>query len=203
MSIDLRLGNCLDILPTIGRVDVVITDPPYGVNKAEWDDEFPTEWIELAERLAPRMLVMPGNSNLIKAGSALKDYRDCIVLYSTNGMTRSKIAFGNWIPVLASGDWKWEARRNVLEFIVSPTEKIDHPSPKPLAAMLKLIAQYTEPGWTILDPFMGSGTTGVACAKLDRNFIGIEMDKDYFSIAERRIKQAQIQLTLPLFAVAE
>ena len=73
-----------------------------------------------------------------------------------------------------------------------------HPTQKPLALMMWLLNNYTQPGDTILDPFMGSGTTGVACVKTGRNFIGIELDPGYYAIAERRIAEAQLQL--PLFA---
>jgi DNA modification methylase len=66
--------------------------------------------------------------------------------------------------------------------------------------MAEIIADFTNPGDTILDPFMGSGTTGVACVKTGRNFIGMELDKGYYDIAQRRIEQAQMQL--PLLEVA-
>jgi len=113
-------------------------------------------------------------------------------------MTRSKISFGNWFPVLACGDWKWEARPNYLPFNIKLTEKIEHPSPKPLEAMTILIQKYTNPYDIILDPFMGSGTTGVAAVQLNRNFIGIEIEPKYFDIAEKRIKEAQMQLVMDL-----
>ena len=76
----------------------------------------------------------------------------------------------------------------------------EHPTQKPISLYSKWIELFTNPGDTVLDPFMGSGTTGVACMKLGRNFIGIEKDAGYFKIAERRIAEAQAQLALPLFA---
>ena len=189
-------GDCLEVLRTLpaGSVDAVVTDPPYGIGKAEWDTKFPTAWIAEAERIAPRMLTMPGNWAMDKCMAAVSDYRDCIALWAKNGMTRSRIAFGNWIPVVASGDWKWKARPNLHPFVVNTKEKINHPSPKPLAAMVWLIEKYTEPGWTILDPFCGSGTTGVACKQTGRNFIGIEIDEKYCEIARRRIGEAASHL---------
>jgi DNA modification methylase len=74
-------------------------------------------------------------------------------------------------------------------------EKIenDHPCAKPLNVMSLLIRRLTNEGDTILDPFMGSGTTGVACMQLGRNFIGCEIDPKYFAIAEKRIKNASLQ----------
>ena len=69
----------------------------------------------------------------------------------------------------------------------------DHPTQKPLALMNELVRLFTQPGECVVDPFMGSGTTGVACAGLDRHFIGIELDPRYFGIACQRIDQAYRQ----------
>ena len=74
----------------------------------------------------------------------------------------------------------------------------NHPNEKPISLMSKLIIMLTDETDTIFDPFMGSGTTGVACMQLGRNFIGCEIDPGYFAIAEKRIKQAQMQMLLPL-----
>jgi DNA modification methylase len=71
-----------------------------------------------------------------------------------------------------------------------------HPTEKPRRLMAEIIADFTKPEQTILDPFMGSGTTGVAAVQLGRNFIGIEQSPEYFEIACERIDQAQRQLTL-------
>lgn len=76
----------------------------------------------------------------------------------------------------------------LLEF---PNEKTDHPTQKPVALYEYLIKTYTNPGETVLDFTMGSGTTGVACIQTGRNFIGVEMDAKYFEIAKRRIEAAQ------------
>ena len=72
----------------------------------------------------------------------------------------------------------------------------EHPTQKPVELMAYLIKTYSKEGDTILDPFMGSGTTGVACVKLDRNFIGIEIDPKYFEIAKRRITEEEAKLKL-------
>lgn len=68
-----------------------------------------------------------------------------------------------------------------------------HPSQKPIALIVELIERYTKPGQTVIDMFMGSGTTGVACAQTGRRFIGIEIDPTYFAIAEKRITEAYAQ----------
>ena len=86
-------------------------------------------------------------------------------------------------------------RENIWEFHAGNNgdETTAHPAPFPMKLAKDHLRSWTNPGDTILDPFMGSGTTGVACAQLGRNFIGIELDPDYFAIAEKRIKTAQSQ----------
>jgi len=193
-GIEIYHGDCRDVLAGMAdsSVDVVVTDPPYGVKKTtEYDDSiFPTFWIPDALRIAPRVLCMPGNTALIQAGEAFGDaYRDVIVLHNSNGMTRSPIGFGNWIPVIAAGAWKWEGRPNHIRFTVETTETIDHPSPKPLMAMRRLLTYYTVSDWTILDPFMGSGSTLRAAKDLGRRAIGIELEERYCEIAAKRLSQ--------------
>jgi len=78
--------------------------------------------------------------------------------------------------------------QDVLSFKIDGY-KPNHPSPKPLSCMKKLVDRISLTGQSVLDPFMGSGTTGVACKELGRNFIGIEIEPKYFAIAERRINQ--------------
>jgi site-specific DNA-methyltransferase (adenine-specific) len=84
--------------------------------------------------------------------------------------------------------------------VISDMTRIEkeHPCPRPLDSVEQIIMNFALEGGTILDPFMGSGTTGVACVKLNRNFIGIEINEDYFKIAQRRIAEAQAQITLGL-----
>jgi len=77
--------------------------------------------------------------------------------------------------------------------IVSAKDNTAHPTTKPLWLMQRLVTVSTNPDMTVLDCFMGSGTTGVACVQTGRNFIGIEIDPTYFAIAERRIAEAQKQ----------
>ena len=73
-----------------------------------------------------------------------------------------------------------------------------HPCPRPLSQVRHIIEQWVRPGGLVLDPFMGSGTTGVACAQTGRRFIGIEIDKTYYPKIKRRIAEAQLQMRLPL-----
>lgn len=84
------------------------------------------------------------------------------------------------------GIWRYPVERDKI-----------HPTQKPLALMRKLVSDFTDPGDFVLDPFMGSGTTGVACLELGRNFIGIELINKYCELAEKRLAQAEKQMALP------
>lgn len=78
-----------------------------------------------------------------------------------------------------------------------------HPTEKPVSLMKWAIEKYTKPGDTVFDPFMGSGTTGVACIKTGRNFVGIEISEGYYKVAEKRIREAQAQLPIPFDSTYE
>lgn len=190
----LILGDCLEVMKTLpaGSVDAVITDPPYGIQKAEWDNSFPTEWYAEARRLAPFTGIITDDYALRHSIPMVgEDYAGTVAARNINGMTFTKIGFSNWIACVLAGKVP-QRIQNSFEFIVFG-EKPNHPSPKPIVYMTKLISLLTRPGDTILDPFMGSGTTGVACVLTGRDFIGIEIDPGYFAAAERRIREAQMQ----------
>ena len=189
-------GDALEILPTLakGKVDAVIADPPYAVDFAAWDGALVDfRWLEMARQLAPSVLVGVRNMFAWPAPSWVGSYSYPLGL---------KVAAGGklnaWEPVLIYG-------ANCLpldsrQFPPVPSEHVEgHPCPKPLAPFRWLVGAAAAPGGIILDPFMGSGTTGVACAKMGRRFIGIEVDEKYFSIACRRIRDtyAQGDLFLP------
>ncbi len=91
--------------------------------------------------------------------------------------------------------WNGGGRRGVF---THPTAKGGHPTAKPVALMQELVALYTRPGDLVCDPFMGAGTTGVACLKLGRRFVGIEIDPNYYDMACRRLAAAAAEPPLPL-----
>jgi hypothetical protein len=171
-------------------VDAVVTDPPYGCDKAEWDSGFPTEWYQLAK--AKRVVTITGSAGLRDSLALVgEEFIDVIAARNLNGMTRGPLGFGNWLAAVVSRG-KPRQGTNAFDFKVLG-EMPDHPSPKPVAYMRRLIERVSEQGETVCDPFLGSGTTGVACVELGRNFIGIERDETYFELACRRIEQAQRQ----------
>jgi site-specific DNA-methyltransferase (adenine-specific) len=187
-GIELYLGDCMEILPHLGTVDAVVTDPPYGCNKAEWDKEFPVDWYQKAKGLSDSFVVITGSAGLKDSINLVgDDYIDCIIGHNLNGMTRGPIGFCNYIAAVVAGSKKPKQGWNAFSFSVRGT-KAEHPSPKPIEFMLKLIGRLS--AYTILDPFMGSGTTGVACIQLGRRFIGIEKEPKYFDIAVKRIEKA-------------
>lgn len=94
--------------------------------------------------------------------------------------------------------WNGGGKRGVYTHCVNANRQGEHPTEKPIPLMLDLVSDFTKPGQTILDPFAGSGSTGVACENLGRRFIGIEIDESYFDLACRRIADAVSRPRLPL-----
>ena len=187
-------GDCRDVLPYV-QADVVVTDPPYGIGKAEWDDVFPAWFISLALKAAPKMAMIIGPAALPQVFANLNgSYKDMLALYAVNGMTHGRLCFGNYTPVVLAGEWKKKAVQSVIKFSVNPgLEQVrGHPTPKPLQAMYKLCKDWTDEYETILDPFMGSGTTLVAAKRLGRKAIGIEIEEKYCEIAVKRLAQTEL-----------
>ena len=185
-------GDCLEIMPTLAdkSVDVVVADPPYGCGKAEWDDAFPVKWYMEAMRIAHTVVIITGSSGLYDSVPLVgTDFIDVISAWNKNGMTRGPIGYGNWIAAVIAGR-KVKTGQNFFSFSVSGS-KPNHPSPKPIEYMNKLIERVTCPGDTVLDPFAGSGTTGVACLNTNRKFILIEKDRGYCEIIRKRIAEHQ------------
>jgi site-specific DNA-methyltransferase (adenine-specific) len=187
----LYLGDCLEILPTLPKVDAVITDPPYGVGYAEWDESIP-DWLPAARDRAD--LVM-----FTTAPTTLWSYPrpDWLAAYSRQGATTRNAlgGFCHWTPVLIYGRPKLPVdfrasndKRAHLQAIADG--RAEHPSPKPIEIM-EWLCGLTE--GRVLDPFMGSGTTGVACVNLGCVFVGIEREPRYFDIACERIDNAYRQ----------
>ena len=200
MSVQLYLGDCLEVKKSMPdkSVDAVITDPPYGLDKkwtggtwftrgvykdgVSWDKKVPTEII-LSLTKYPVCVIWGGNYYELPPAR-------CWLLWDKP----------NAVPTMGQFEMAWtnlDKPSNKFSHSVNGWKR-EHPTEKPVALMKWILEKYTHEGDTILDPFMGSGTTGVACVQTGRNFIGIEIDPTYFAIAERRIKEAQEQLKLEL-----
>ena len=187
-------GDCLEILPTLPKVDAVITDPPYGIGFAGQ----PTKWQRRAGHTAQRW-----DDTTVGGLIGLLDVGRIQVIWGGNYYecppSRGWLA---WFkpdapPSMADFELAWtnqDRNSKLIAHSISATnwERVGHPTQKPLAVMRWTLNQFKD-AISILDPFMGSGTTGVACAKLGRKFIGIELEPKYFDIACERIQKAYDQ----------
>ena len=206
----LILGDCLEVMPLLGKVDAVVTDPPYGIGFPYNSHEDTPENLEaliqgmvpIARKMASRVVITPGNTNVFRYPPA-----DWIGAWTWDTTTaRGFWGWSQWQPILLYGEDVWPGtnskggplKSDRIHFSggeakINHADGGGHTCPKPLAFMEKLIGRFTEFGDTILDPFMGSGTTLVACAKMGRKGIGIELDQDYFEIACKRVEDAYRQ----------
>lgn len=186
----LYLGDCRDVLPTLPKVDAVVTDPPYGIGiaanpvrqkheKSDWDNAPPSS--ELINHC-----VAAGDSAIIWGGNYFGlPASQCFLIWD-------KMQPHDFSLAMAEQAWT-NIRKPAKIFRLSVTSyEKEHPTQKPVPLMKWCIGHLPH-GQTILDPFMGSGTTGVAAVQMGRDFIGIEREEKYFDIACRRIEQAQRQ----------
>ena len=198
----LYLGDCREVLPTLPKVDAVVTDPPYGIGFHYENDEdsrdgypeFCREWFSLCESIAQSIAISPGNQNVVM-WAGIKPWRHQVAWSKPNSIGRSPIGFCKWEPVLIWGEVGDQRADLFRTSIVVDRDAVGHPCPKPLAWADEVIG-YLPRRQSILDPFMGSGTTGVAAVQMGRDFIGIEREPKYFDIACRRIEEAQKQADL-------
>ena len=206
----LILGDCREVLPTLGKVDAVVTDPPYGigfpylsyVDTVESLQSLIGSIVPMARAMASRVVITPGNTNVFR-------YPPCDWIGAWTWDTTTARGFwgwSQWQPILLYGEDVWpgtasrggQLKTDRIHFSGGEAKIIDadgggHTCPKPEKFMVRLISRFSVQSDLVLDPFMGSGTTGVACVKLGRKFIGIELDPGYFDIACRRIEQAYQQ----------
>ena len=221
----LYLGDCLDVLPTLGKVDHVISDPPYDekthrgavtTHDATKDYGVSFSHLESPESLARTLL------DLSERWVILFCAVEQIGGYAT-GAGASWVRAGVWDKIAPSpqitGDRPGQAVEGVA-IMHRPGRKRwnrgggagiwrclpehgdsrpNHPTPKPVRLMRMMVEDFTDATDLILDPFMGSGTTGVACVRTGRRFIGIEKEPKYFEIALKRIREAERMAKCNLF----
>jgi site-specific DNA-methyltransferase (adenine-specific)/modification methylase len=188
----LYCADCLEILPTLGKVDAVVTDPPYGVTSLSWDCKFRQEWLTAILGITEKaMVINAARPDIMAHCLSLQPIASRVVAWRQPKAKPLGGLFWTWQPIYCWGTF--EGAWDTVE-VACGAEKYEHPTQKPIALVQWMLR--TTGGATACDPFMGSGTTGVACAKLGRNFIGIELDPDYFDIAVKRIKAALAQPSL-------
>ena len=191
----LYLGDCAEILPTLDKVDAVITDPPYGIGITksnrlavsrgmggmDWDNETPEQsLIDQIVSLAKESILWGGNYFDLPPSR-------CFLIWDKQNYGRD----------FADCEYAWSNIDSVARMFLMRPMNMDggkvHPTQKPERLMKWCIDQCKLNPQIILDPFMGSGTTGVAAVQMGKSFIGIEREKQYFDIACERIEKAQLQ----------
>ena len=185
----LILGDCLEVMPLLGKVDAVVTDPPYGIGITKSNRLAVSRGMggKSWDEVAPELSALPDAPSIIWGGN----YFDlpparCVLVWDKNNAGRDFADFE-----MAWTNLDQVARRMILRPMNMDGGKV-HPTQKPIAVMQWCLG-FLPNAETILDPFMGSGTTLIACAKLGRKGIGIELDPDYFEIACKRVQAAYDQ----------
>ena len=202
----LYLGDCREVLPTLAPVDLILTDPPYGIGEAagknksrnqlakatdygndSWDNEPIPEWVlSLMLTKAKHQIIFGGNYYRLPPTS-------CVLVWdkdNTGDFADAELAWTNLRKAVRLKKWRWNG---MLQENMAKKEEREHPTQKPVPVMEWAITQAPADVLTVCDPFMGSGTTGVACVNLGKQFTGIERERKYFDIACERIARAQAQ----------
>lgn len=215
----LILGDCREVLPTLGKVDAVVTDPPYefvpmgggiGGRRQVYKDIYSEGLHEgfdpdLVLGLAPSITVFCAKAQMARMieFATVNEFRWNLTTFNktnptplcgANYLPDTEYVFHFWKGIRLGGEYRDKSR-----FWVGPAsgDSAVHPTIKPVGLMEKLVRVATNaPDAVFLDPFMGSGTTGVACARLGRRFIGIEINEKHFATSCRRIEAAARQADL-------
>lgn len=200
----LYLGDCRDILPTLSKVDAVVTDPPYGIGYVS----------HLANLGAQKFDAIANDDGALDLSLVL-DAADVVLMFGANNFPAQLPYGGRWLcwdkrtidgaadKMLGSPfELAWSNKTSGYDKIVRVLHggvvnadggKRFHPTQKPIAVMKACIEWAAKEAETILDPFCGSGSTGVAAVQMGKRFIGIECNADYFAVACKRIEDAQRQ----------
>ena len=203
-GIEIYQGDCLDVMRDMPdkSVDAVITDPPYG-NATEYNtyDDTKANLKSLVNKFMP-LAFMTSEKVFVTSGVAnmwlYPEPTWTLSWVNPAGVGSSSWGFTCWQPILAYGkdpylQDRMGRRPDTLFQRMTDKDNNNHPCAKPDNVMRWIIERTTREDDLILDPFMGSGTTGVACVQTGRKFIGIEIDPDYYELAKRRILEALAQ----------
>jgi site-specific DNA-methyltransferase (adenine-specific) len=185
-------ADCIDALREMPDkcIDCIVTDPPYGINYAgeEWDSpdnlrRIITLALPEMRRVGRRVVITPGLNNLFQYPEPT-----WLLAWYFGGGAHGRWGFNHWQPVLVYGTDPLPRLKMTHTDVIRSTspalaDRSEHPCPKPLPFMRKLLNRVApSPADVILDPFVGSGTTGVAAIQLGHKFIGIEMNGDYLAL---------------------
>jgi DNA modification methylase len=204
--------DCINFLKKLPSksINLVLTDPPYGVGKSSWDDIAPLDWCEELPRVMKddaSLLIFCGKQNRFDVEKKLREvgltfWQELIWIYGNGGILRKNSYNGHHEPILwfvkdpkkfhfDTKDKLWIDSWTVIDRARPQSnfkkDKKIHPTQKALAVVERFIDNHSREGDVVLDPFMGSGTTAVACKKLGRLFIGCDNKEEYVNMAEERI----------------
>lgn len=222
-DVTLHLGNCLELLPTLGSVDHIMCDPPYedelheAMGRIQRNDG--REMVQdlgfagvNADRTAIASAIVAASTGwalVFCLAEGVRAWRDVLQpagakwdttlfwvkpdaspRFNGQGAARgAECAVTAWCGT-GYRSWNGGGRRGVFTHCVNTDRQGEHPTEKPVSLMVELVGLYSNPGQTICDPFMGSGSTGVAAVKTGRRFVGIEMNERWFDLSCRRIEAA-------------
>ena len=209
-------GDCLDFMremPDKG-VDLVLTDPPYGIGEAagknlsrqgyglagakdygnlDWDNaRVSDDVVSQMCRVSKNQIVFGGNYY-----ADLLDPTSCWLVWDKdngeNDFADCELAWTSFKTAVRKFKWRWNG---MLQEDMRHKEERIHPTQKPVPLFMQILEKYSKPGDLVLDPFLGSGTTAIACLRTGRHFIGIEKHEPYFIMAQERIDKERAQVRL-------
>lgn len=199
------LGDALELIKEIPdeSIDVCITDPPYGVLKKGIRND---SSLDVYYKIVPEIYRVLKKDSFFVVFTSTKflnrmfkidyfKYVWTLIMYTPHSMARSSIGFSKYDPIIVFKKGNPNMKVDIKDVIISESikkregEYVDHPSPKPLNVVERLVEKFTKEGDVVLDPFMGSGTTAIACILKNRKFVGFEIEEKYWRLANERIEK--------------
>lgn len=231
-GVTLYLGDCLEVLPTLGKFDAVVTDPPYSVSLSGSSGSFTrlnrkgtrsmsffegdTDWPAMTAKVVERLRACTATGALtIYCWCGHRQFGPLVDMLEAEGYSTRFLVWRKDCPAPAPPRSGWQSAAELCIYAYKPGRrfldgqfsnvieadsyrfgkpgKVEHPTQKPMETIAPLIRISTAPGDSVLDVFMGSGTTGVAAVKQGRKFTGVEIDPAYFDLACSRIDAALLE----------
>ena len=199
----LYLADCLDVFPLLPPVDLLVTDPPYGIKadkgtngfgvskvrtyRGGWDDRIPGKEYFAAMFAGSKHQIIFGGNYFTEFLPPTKSW----IVWDKIGGYEFKNPFSDAELAWTSFSFPTRKITVVQQGFVAEEKERYHPTQKPVKLLTRILNDYGKEGDLVLDCFMGSGSVGVACIKTERRFIGIEADPHYFEIACQRIAEAE------------